>query len=111
MDHAAAIEQNHRLFLLLQGGGQNQAVIGIANLRAGRKLLRLAVELDRHRFEVADGSEPGLLRDRAQLRRGGGAPGGEKSGEEDSHRRKGKWWRIRDSNPGHTDYDSAALTS
>ena len=21
------------------------------------------------------------------------------------------WWRIRDSNPGHTDYDSAALTS
>src|SRR3954463_10549457 len=24
---------------------------------------------------------------------------------------EGKWWRIRDSNPGHTDYDSAALTS
>jgi hypothetical protein len=24
---------------------------------------------------------------------------------------KGKWWRIRDLNPGPTDYDSAALTA
>src|SRR5262245_41779316 len=23
----------------------------------------------------------------------------------------GKWWRLRESNPGHADYDSAALTS
>ncbi len=22
-----------------------------------------------------------------------------------------KWWRFRDSNPGHADYDSAALTN
>ena len=24
---------------------------------------------------------------------------------------EGIWWRCRDSNPGHADYDSAALTN
>ena len=68
MDQAGTVEQVAHLHALLQRRGQHQAVVGVANLRTGRELARGAVELDRHRFEMADHADLRILWDGAQLR-------------------------------------------
>src|SRR5206468_2210996 len=93
--------------------GKDHEIRRVADLRAGSEPLALAVDLDDHLLDVAQGAAPGILGEGAQLRhRRGGATAKHCCRKKAlDHRRREKWWRIRDSNPGHTDYDSAALTS
>src|SRR6185295_5063169 len=98
------------------GGGKHDHVAAIADLRAGRKQRSLAVDLDGHPLDVAHRGAFRIRGDRAELRqRSGGGEGENDGGKQDTQHGtsvpKRKWWRIRDSNPGQTDYDSAALTS
>src|SRR5438270_13224628 len=95
------------------GGRHNDAVRLVADLRARRQRFTLAVHLDDVLLHVAKLAALRIRGDGPQLRHG-------RAGDEYSDERErsqliggleGKWWRIRDSNPGHTDYDSAALTS
>src|SRR5947207_4868767 len=95
------------------GGGHDDAVRLVADLRARREGFALAVHLDDVLLHVAEFAALGIRGEGAQLRH-------RRAGDKDSDERQnshaiggleGKWWRIRDSNPGHTDYDSAALTS
>src|SRR5882672_766805 len=106
---------------LRDGGRDDDQVQLIANLRTGREPRRPLVDRDRHPVEMAYDAAVGLRRNRrgAELRQGRRSQQcrqeGEVRGEANDHAPaaagKGKWWRIRDSNPGPADYDSVALTS
>src|SRR3954462_309351 len=95
------------------GGGHDDAIALVADLRAGRERLALAVHLDDVLLDVAKLAALRIGGNGAQLRhcRAGDEYGDERESSHAIGGLEGKWWRIRDSNPGHTDYDSAALTS
>ena len=75
---------------------------------AGRQPHRLAVDGDVRQLAGTHRADVGTV-----LKAVGGTAGGEHSnddeGKEAAHRSGDVWWRIRDSNPGHKDYDSSAL--
>src|SRR5205814_2456341 len=95
------------------GGGHDDAVRLVADLRARCEGFTLAVHLDDVLLDVAKLAALGIRGDGAQLRhcRAGDEYSDERERSHAIGGLEGKWWRIRDSNPGHTDYDSAALTS
>src|SRR5262245_39420556 len=92
---------------------QHDAVVAVADLHALREAALRTVDLHDHLLHVADLAPHGVLRNSAQLRprRGAGEQQEQQGEARHRHGEAGQWWRIRDSNPGHTDYDSAALTS
>src|SRR5581483_5440827 len=80
----------------------------VADLRSGRELALRAVDGDGHAAHVPHLAARRIGRNRAQLAERGSC--GERKEDDGGVSGKGhgkKWWRIRDSNPGHTDYDSA----
>ena len=117
-----ALLRRARYFTCAPGGhgGRHDQAVGLRRGSARRaRGARYAVDRHDRLLHVPDLAAlrlPGMLRScalRARRERGKGRP--ERSGKPHltilPAGKRGEWWRIRDSNPGHTDYDSAALTS
>jgi len=73
-DEALQVELVLDQYAARQRGGNHDHVAVVANLRAGGEQRALAIDFDRHAFDVAHGGALGIRRNGAKLRlrRGGG---------------------------------------